>query len=1249
MRVIYIIFLLFSFIFTTTHLVPEEYSTIQAGIDAAVDGDTVLVNQGLYYENIHLTKSIVLTSYAIYDDLENWTEYSTIFSEWQITYDNINNTIIVGSTATDDYGSCILIYSPFDDDCITPEVIGFTIKNGLGTMVDRGGEQQRIGAGILFDISDPTISFNQIEDNGSTEVFSGGGTYGTSMEEDWSFNNRDLNGRTRCEVDTFNLENNLYDGNDALYGNTFANVDFEESIAMSGSVFDVANCQQEEVSAVWVYVEPVAEVELEDIAANQCAITGNSAYVNPNIAQECIEDGCGTSADNPFKTITWALEMIMPSETNQTTIYLANGTYSQETGETFPIILSSYVNLQGENDELTILDAMGISNVIIIDNCIQNTISNLTITNGEASDNEHGGGIMVFGSLYTKLVELNILHNNGGVSALFNNAHTSIFKCRFEDNYSSQQYYYSPALACSGCKVFRSTFNNNAHALQVSDSYISKILIHDHNSHSNTVLISSSIVNNVTIVNNEDTWDPDPDQSPIYLGRSKIENSILWSNIPSTITVPWTSSSDTLYINYSDIEGGEESIWITDPDFEFTGYIDWGENNINNNPQFTNANYNLNLFTSPCINAGNPNPWYNDTNSSRNDMGYTGGPDYYIDFTEYDFEQVGVNSISIKNWNITNFGDEPLVIEEVLNQNANFSIIDTQFPIVIEPFSEQSIKLMFSPQSSGEHQANFNFISNQISEDATLLLSGTGHSSTGNTLTGDLYGTISVEGSPYRIINNINVDNNDVLTIEPGVRFEFEGQYKFEINGILEAVGTESDSIVFTTLSPDTPDSLRWLGIEMNNQTDATVLDYVKIERTSGGVFNGNCDGCYDALDGGALRLYDSNPILNNMIIDCYIEYNPIQLEPSASKGGGIYLASSSPIISNSIIKNCLASNGGGIYIGNSQPTLENIIIENNVTGGNGGGIYISGSINTNGESVYILNNRAGQSGGGIYTLGSNISNFYIIGNYSQIGGGVYAYGSGFTISNSVISDNYVIHSSGSAIYSHQASTSSYAEDIEKTLILSNVVITGNEADNPFSSEIPKSSIVIDGYDNPYTNEYHGNIIFINSIFWNNEDPIILRDGDGVLVSTHSLIEGGTDNIVDQFLNSESITDQIIWLDGNIDVNPQFNLGLEDFTLQESSPCIDAGTAYFEYENQVLLELEDDEYYGLAPDMGAHELFIYQSGDINQDSVLNILDIVAIVNLIMANSEYNALADLNGDNIINILDVILLVNTILDL
>ena len=52
-------------------------------------------------------------------------------------------------------------------------------------------------------------------------------------------------------------------------------------------------------------------------------------------------------------------------------------------------------------------------------------------------------------------------------------------------------------------------------------------------------------------------------------------------------------------------------------------------------------------------------------------------------------------------------------------------------------------------------------------------------------------------------------------------------------------------------------------------------------------------------------------------------------------------------------------------------------------------------------------------------------------------------------------------------------------------------------------------------------------------------------------------------------------------------------------------------------------------------------------GDINSDGVLNVVDVVSIVNLILA-GEYNELADINDDNTLNVTDVISIINLILN-
>ena len=204
------ILIFLSGLYSITINIPDDYPTIQEGIDVAFDGDTVLVSDGDYQENIEINKSIILASHAIFDDLDDWVAYDDVFYEqWVINNSHIANTRIIGNNPGDDYGSAILI-TPDEDTCISPEITGFTIQYGLGTLVDRDGTQVRIGGGILADISDPLIKYNAFVNNGNPSLASGGAIQLTSSTEDWSFNDRE-NRNPRCEVEEFRISDNLYD------------------------------------------------------------------------------------------------------------------------------------------------------------------------------------------------------------------------------------------------------------------------------------------------------------------------------------------------------------------------------------------------------------------------------------------------------------------------------------------------------------------------------------------------------------------------------------------------------------------------------------------------------------------------------------------------------------------------------------------------------------------------------------------------------------------------------------------------------------------------------------------------------------------------------------------------------------------------------------------------------------------------------------------------------------------------------
>jgi hypothetical protein len=147
--------------------VPADQPTIQAGINAAVDGDTVLVADGTYTENInYLGKAITVASHYLVDG----------------DTAHIDSTIIDGSQPSNpDSGSVVYFISGEDT---TSVLTGFTITGGSGTITEFTWQgvvlPVRFGGGILIYNSGTKILHNTIKNNQipSYDYSYGGGVAG---------------------------------------------------------------------------------------------------------------------------------------------------------------------------------------------------------------------------------------------------------------------------------------------------------------------------------------------------------------------------------------------------------------------------------------------------------------------------------------------------------------------------------------------------------------------------------------------------------------------------------------------------------------------------------------------------------------------------------------------------------------------------------------------------------------------------------------------------------------------------------------------------------------------------------------------------------------------------------------------------------------------------------------------------------------------------------------------------------------
>ena len=417
---------------------------------------------------------------------------------------------------------------------------------------------------------------------------------------------------------------------------------------------------------------------------------------------------------------------------------------------------------------------------------------------------------------------------------------------------------------------------------------------------------------------------------------------------------------------------------------------------------------------------------------------------------------------------------------------------------------------------------------------------------------GYIYGTLSISGSPFIVSEDLVIEFQDTLIVEPGVVLKLHNNSGFIVYGALLAEGTEDDSITITRFQEwEMGGGVRFI------QGEGT-LSFTRIEK---------CRNVY----GGGIYCRDSSPTLTN----CTISGNT-----ASNDGGGIYCDyDSSPIITNSSINgNTAGYEGGGLHCLLSSPAITSVTIVGNTAGRDAGGIYCYDSFPTI-SNCTIDGNTASDDCGGIGCLASSpiITNCKITGNTaassrSGAGGGLFCYGdSSPTLMNCTISGNTTCWSGG-GIYCSGSSP-----------VITNCTIAENTAtwfNGGIRCSLNSSPIIMNCTIIGNTAAEFGGIFcsdssptIVNCILWNNlPREIYVESGDPIV--KYSDIQGG-------------------WIGvGNIDADPLFTLipwfGF-DYGLRTSSPCIDSGDPAIEDEIYDWHPLCPDWYVnGARSDMGAY-------------------------------------------------------------
>ena len=669
-----------------------NFTTIQDGINASADNDTVLVFPGTYFENIdYLEKSITVASLYI------------ITAEDSI----INQTIIDGNQQY----RCVTI-----EDCENTSIKGFTIQNGK---VLGNGWTSGSGGGLLIDnVTFSSISNCKIKNNIAT---SSGGLYifqsNVILAGNIISNNRALQ----------------VAGGLGLTGNT-TSIQFSE-IALNSIFLNYAATGSD--IYVGYSIQGIVDIVADTLTVNepdyfficpppQCTISqlnvkieeiDQDLYLSPNGD----DTNSGLSQEEPLQTLAWAQTIIKRNDETPHTIYLAEGTYSESlNNQIFPLNIKKGITFKGISPDNTILDAESEYPFFYQFSRPQDEFSTLIIEdirliNGECLYDTHSGGILIYqADLHMDNVIIENCNGDWAGAIQLANGYANLNNVIIRDNYGqcavSTSIEYNCPNPVSDVRITNSKIINNhpkidpdfpgGGAFKIGGhfnipgdyqaQFINCEISGNHNATNTqyTGLGGASVmyvddqievnIVNCTIGDNTLSYSTGSSFEVDNNSEVNIYNTILYDNDGYSFNL---MQDVDVNISNSLIEGGDDNVNYYYP----LAIVNWMDGNLDEDPNWyvIGENPYALLGNSPCIDAGTL-----DIPASivLPELDLAGNPRIYgetIDMGAYEWQGVDVEDPSIPNssFSFTNLSNYPnpfnpsTTIEFLIQDDSNIEIL----------------------------------------------------------------------------------------------------------------------------------------------------------------------------------------------------------------------------------------------------------------------------------------------------------------------------------------------------------------------------------------------------------------------------------------------------------------------------------------------------------------------------------------------------------------------------------------------